>query len=308
MSRPLRVEFPGAVYHLTARGNNKDDIFLNDNDRHCFLELFGQEVEQQRWICYAYCLMDNHYHLLVETPEGNLVNGMRRLNGRYTQTFNRRHGHIGHVFQGRYKSIVVEKDAYLFELSRYIVLNPVRAGMEKTPEAYAWSSYRSTMGLMTSPAWLASQALIKHFGNSPGYAKFVTDGINCTSPWDSVQGQIWLGSESYREQMQSHVPQQGVSNVPHSQLRPNRPSTDIVLRDISNYFGCTVEEVISHSHRKGYLIAVYLLRRIVNMPLAEVATLFNISIPRVSQIQRQILDGKLQNEAHDFLVSYKVKN
>jgi len=155
MSRPLRVEFPGALYHLTARGNNKDEIFLNDDDRLCFLELFGQEIEQQRWICYAYCLMDNHYHLLVETPEGNLVNGMRRLNGRYTQTFNRRHGHVGHVFQGRYKSILVEKDAYLFELSRYIVLNPVRAGMVEVPEAYAWSSYQSAVGLTDSPAWLA---------------------------------------------------------------------------------------------------------------------------------------------------------
>ncbi|MDX8391070.1 MAG: transposase [Mariprofundaceae bacterium] len=135
MSRPLRIGFPGALYHLTARGNGKNDIFLNDDERNNFLELIGQEIKQQGWICYAYWLMDNHYHLLVETPEGNLMNGMHRLNGRYAQAFNRKHGHVGHVFQGRYKSILVEKDACLLELGRYIVLNPLRAGMVDMPEA-----------------------------------------------------------------------------------------------------------------------------------------------------------------------------
>jgi REP element-mobilizing transposase RayT len=109
MARPLRLEFPGAVYHLTARGNARQRIFDDDGDRRRFLDLFGCEVQQQGWRCYAYCLMDNHYHLLIETPEGNLVAGMRRLNGAYTQTFNRRHQRVGHLFQGRYKSIVVQE-------------------------------------------------------------------------------------------------------------------------------------------------------------------------------------------------------
>ena len=126
MTRPLRLEYAGALYHLTARGNAQAAIYLEDSDRHLFLELLGKEVKQQRWVCYAYCLMDNHYHLLIETPEANLVSGMRRLNGVYTQAFNRRHQRVGHVFQGRYKSILVDKDSYLQELCRYIVLNPVR--------------------------------------------------------------------------------------------------------------------------------------------------------------------------------------
>ncbi|MGH7908382.1 MAG: transposase, partial [Thermodesulfobacteriota bacterium] len=100
MARPLRLEFPGALYHITSRGNARQEIFLSDDDRTCFLNLLGREVEQQRWRCYAYCLMNNHYHIMIETPEGNLVLGMRRLNGAYSQEFNRRHGRVGHLFQG----------------------------------------------------------------------------------------------------------------------------------------------------------------------------------------------------------------
>jgi len=120
MARPLRLEFPGAVYHLTARGDRREPIFDDEGDRLLFLELLGKEVRQQGWLLYAYCLMDNHYHLLLETPEPSLVRGMRRLNGVYTQTFNRRHQLVGHLLQGRYKAILVDKDSYLMELSECV--------------------------------------------------------------------------------------------------------------------------------------------------------------------------------------------
>jgi len=129
MARPLRLEFPGTLYHLTARGNAQQAIFLDAMDREAFLTILAGEIDQHRWRCYAYCLMDNHYHLLIETPEANLVHGMRRLNSRYAQRFNRRHRRVGHLFQGRYKSIVVDRERHLLELTRYIVLNPVRAGI-----------------------------------------------------------------------------------------------------------------------------------------------------------------------------------
>ena len=137
MTRPLRLEFSGALYHVTARGNARQRIYLDEEDRHLYLDLLGKEITQQGWLCYAYCLMDNHYHLLIETPEPTLVAGMRRLNGVYTQAFNRRHRRAGHLFQGRYQAIVVDKDAYLLELCRYIVLNPVRAKAVKRPERWA---------------------------------------------------------------------------------------------------------------------------------------------------------------------------
>jgi len=127
MARPLRLEFPGAVYHITARGNARQPIVADDADRQRYVNALAREVSQQNWHCYAWCLMDNHYHLLIETPEGNLAAGMRHLNQVYTQAFNRRHGRVGHVLQGRYKSILVEKDSYLLELCRYVVLNPLRA-------------------------------------------------------------------------------------------------------------------------------------------------------------------------------------
>ncbi|HWQ95123.1 MAG TPA: transposase, partial [Gammaproteobacteria bacterium] len=126
MSRPLRLEFPDALYHVTARGDRQEDIFEDDQDRELFLATLGQVISRFNWICHAWCLMDNHYHLLIQTPDGNLSKGMRQLNGVYTQASNRRHRRVGHLFQGRFKAILVDRDAYLLELSRYVVLNPVR--------------------------------------------------------------------------------------------------------------------------------------------------------------------------------------
>ncbi|MDX8397956.1 MAG: transposase [Mariprofundaceae bacterium] len=308
MSRPLRIEYPGAFYHLTARGNDQAKIYFDDEDRCRFLQLLAQEITQQRWVCYAYCLMDNHYHLLVETPEANLVTGMRRLNGVYTQGFNRRHGHVGHVFQGRYKSILVEKDSYLLVLARYIALNPVRAGMIETPSSYRWSSYRSCAGLDEAPQWLASKQLLEHFGSREAYVDFVTDEMNIVSIWDELQGQIWLGSESFRENMKQRVPQYGIANIPKCQLNPDRPNAETVLPIVADYFSCEINDVISRSHKKAYILAVYLLRRVVNMPLRKVAGLFCISTSRVSQVQKRILDGEFENEASVLLEKCKLKN
>ena len=126
MTRPLRIEFPGGVYHITSRGNGQQEIFLTEADRELFLDLLGQAIDRFQWLCHAYCLMANHYHLLIETPEANLSRGMRHLNGVYTQRFNRQHQRGGHVFQGRYKAIVVQKDSHLLALCRYVVLNPGR--------------------------------------------------------------------------------------------------------------------------------------------------------------------------------------
>ena len=142
MARPLRFEFPGALYHVTSRGNACQRVFHHDEGREMFLAILAWVVARFRWRCHAYCLMDNHIHLLIDTPQPNLSRGMRQLNGVYTQRFNRRHRRVGHLFQGRYKSILVEKEGYLLELARYIILNPVRVKMVKTLERYPWSSYR----------------------------------------------------------------------------------------------------------------------------------------------------------------------
>jgi len=132
----MRIEFPGAISHITSRGNARLPIFEDHHDRNRFLSILEEVVKRYNWLCHGYCLMDNHYHMLVETKEGNLSLGMRHLNGVYTQSFNRRHDRVGHVFQGRFKSILVEQGSYLLELCRYVVLNPVRAGMVKHAGRY----------------------------------------------------------------------------------------------------------------------------------------------------------------------------
>ena len=153
MARPLRIEYPGALYHVTSRGNAGNRIFKIDKDRKYFLDLLGFIIKRFHWLCHAWCLMDNHYHLVLETPEGNLSRGMRQLNGIYTQKYNWRYTKTGHVFQGRYKAIVVDKESYLLELCRYVVLNPLRAAIVKEPQDWKWSSYRSTAGRATAMAY-----------------------------------------------------------------------------------------------------------------------------------------------------------
>lgn len=145
MARPLRPEYPGGVYHITSRGNARENIFVDNADRERCLSVLGDAVAKYNRLCHAYCLMDNHYHALIETPDPTLCMGMRQLNGVYTQAFNRRHRRVGHVFQERYKSILVEKEAHLLELCRYVALNPVRAGLVNDPGKWQWSSAKTSL-------------------------------------------------------------------------------------------------------------------------------------------------------------------
>ena len=163
MARPLRIEYAGALYHVTSRGDKKADIYLDDDDRELFLDSLKEVCARFNWIVHAYCLMDNHYHLLVETPESNLSLGMRQLNGVYTQRFNRKHSRVGHVYQGRFKAIIVQKEAYLMDLARYIVLNPMRARMVRYAQQWPWSSYRATIGLVSPQGGLNTEWLLAGF-------------------------------------------------------------------------------------------------------------------------------------------------
>jgi REP element-mobilizing transposase RayT len=225
MARPLRIEFPGAFYHVTARGNRQAAIYNDDHDYETFLSIVAQIIEHDNWLCYAYCLMPNHYHLVIETPDGNLAKGMRQLNGVYTQTTNRRYGQVGHLFQGRYKAILVDADAHLLEVSRYVVLNPVRAGMVESPEAWPWSSYHTTVGQAKRPAWLSVDNLLSLFAKTRSvarrrYAQFIMDGIGHEGIWHHLNRQIYLGDDRFVNRMQDHL--QDVAddiNIPQPQRR-----------------------------------------------------------------------------------------
>ena len=225
MARPLRIEFAGALYHVTARGDRQEDIYLDDADRQGFLSILEQVNNRFNWLVHAYCLMDNHYHLLVETLDSNLSNGMRQLNGVYTQTSNRRHGKAGHVFQGRYKAILVQKESYLLELARYIVLNPVRARMVRTAKAWPWSSYRDTAGYRQAPEWLTTEWILVAFGKRKStaidkYRVFVAEGRNQSSPWELLTNQVFLGSDEYVEDIKTRIdPGKDLSEIPRAQKR-----------------------------------------------------------------------------------------
>lgn len=226
MTRPLRLEFEGALYHITSRGDRRENIYKSDADRRGFLSLLADVCELYNWTCHAYCLMSNHYHLLIETPDANLSRGMRQLNGVYTQQFNRRNHCCGHVFQGRYKSILVDKESYLLELTRYIVLNPVRAGMVQWAQEWPWSSYRYTIGLAKKPEWLQIDWLLPAFGANRSdaitqYIDFVVRGMSSPSIWDDLKHQIYLGDEKFVESMQMLVDEdKDLSEIPSAQARP----------------------------------------------------------------------------------------
>ena len=182
MPRPPRFQAPGATYHITSRGTEGRSIFLDDLDRTLFLTWLGEVVELHGWMCPAYCLMTNHFHLLVQTPQADLAVGMHGLNGAYANYFNRRHNHVGHLFQSRYKAIVIERESHLLENSRYVVLNPVRAGICRRPGYWQWSSYRATAGYVAPPPFLAVDWILGQFGSAARraalrYVEFVADGI-----------------------------------------------------------------------------------------------------------------------------------
>lgn len=229
MARPLRLEYPGALYHVTARGNAQNAVFLEDRDRDTFLACLSDVVVRLGWLCHAYCLMDNHYHLLIETPDGNLSQGMRQLNGVYTQRFNRHHRRVGHLFQGRYKAILIERDSYLLEVCRYVVLNPVRARMVKHIERYPWSSYPATLGMTACPGWLHTDGVLGHFGKRRSiarqrYAEFVAQGIGLASPWAAVQGQALLGTAPFVEKIRPLLEgKDGLTEIPRAQRLLHRP-------------------------------------------------------------------------------------
>ena len=267
MARPLRIEFTGAVYHVTSRGNARQAIFIDDEDWGQFLDVLSTVVERFKWLCYAYCLMENHYHLLIETPNANLSKGMRELNGVYTQGFNQRHRRVGHLFQGRYKAILVEKDNHLLSLCRYVVLNPVRVGLIKRPEQWRWSSYRVTMGLVKRPSFLTIDWVLSQFGGRKKvamekYRRFVMEGIGKESPWETLKGQIFWGTEEFIKQLRGLLEEKGgLKEVPRAQRYVARSSLkelfkgkkgkerraeDRIIYDAYVRYGYTMKEIAEY--------------------------------------------------------------
>jgi putative transposase len=261
MARPLRIEYPGAVYHVTSRGNEKKEIFRDNSDRESFLNMLFKVNDRYNWICHAYCLMDNHYHIVVETPDGNLSLGMRQLNGVYTQAFNRRHVRTGHLFQGRFKAILIQKDSHLLEVCRYVALNPVRARAVENPNQWQWSSYQATAGLVQSHQCLTREWILLQFGSvlssaEQEYRDFVNEGIDQASIWQKVKAQSILGREDFPEDLVDYIKgHKDIIDIPRSQRYLARPGleslfTDNVLHDILQRDEMIAEAVNGYGYRQ----------------------------------------------------------
>lgn len=258
MARPLRTEFPGALYHVTSRGNEKRPIFRSDADRKAFLDLLAQAAKRFAWSVTAWVLMTNHFHLVIQTHEPNLSRGMHWLNGTYAGRFNKRHKRWGHLLGGRFKAFLIDKESYFMEVLRYTVLNPVRAGMVERPEDYRWSSYRATAGLELAPGYLDIEAALGAFAPDPAiarsyYREFVLARIGSKERlWDKAVAGLYLGCESWIKAMRKRVESTPRStDHPKAHRAVGRPRMHTVLQAVSRAAGVSASSI--RSARGGIL-------------------------------------------------------
>lgn len=259
MARPLRIQYDGALYHITSRGNARKAIYRDDEDRRIFLDTLLNVNKRYNWICHAYCLMNNHYHLIIETPDGNLSKGARQLNGVYTQIYNRRHHRVGHIFQGRYKAILIEKGSHLLEVCRYVVLNPVRAKAVERPEEWRWSSYRGTSGMEKPYPCLTIDWVLGQFSTRKGtaekkYREFVEAGKGEVAIWKKVRGGSILGEDEFVETLMDYIKgQRDIREIPKSQRYINRPGLKkIFSKEVVNKKSKRDEKIREATERHGY--------------------------------------------------------
>ncbi|HYN39519.1 MAG TPA: helix-turn-helix transcriptional regulator [Rhodospirillales bacterium] len=282
---------------MSARGNAGQVIFLKDGDRRQFLDLLGREIAQHRWICHGYCLLDKQYCLLVETPEANLGRGIGRLNAIYSQWFNRRYDRSGHLFQGRYKAVIIEKARWLSAVARDLAWAPVQAGLVKRPGQWPWSSHRAIGKDRDTPSWLTVDWILADFAGAPegtrkAYRDFVAEGKDAESPWGQVRAQMYLGSDAFLKEMAQRVRALPAQQVPQSMLRPDRPTCEAIIGAVAKAAGVPPTTALDrHVRQDVFQVTVYLLRRAANLSLKEVSALAGVSPPRISQIQRAIEDA-----------------
>jgi predicted XRE-type DNA-binding protein len=243
------------------------------------------------WRLYAWVLMTNHFHLEVETPEANLSRGMHWLNTRYVQWFNRKHDRCGHLFQRRFEAKLIEKEAYMLEVARYVILNPVRAHMVAHPEEYRWSSYHATAGLEPVPEWLDTVGLLGNFGSDVSsareeYRRFVDGGIGLEKRlWDDLQGQIYLGTAEWIDRIQKMIDEEPRSEEhPRAQRMPARPAMEDVLEAVTAAFDIKPEEIRQRSAGTARQVAAWLAFEEGLIRQSEIAAALGIRRSRVSSL------------------------
>lgn len=294
MSRPLRLEYPGALYHVSSRGNERRNIFRDDTDRIRFLDYLAKSVDMFGWIVTAYVLMSNHFHFVVELTEANLADGMRWLNSKYARAFNSRHERVGHLYQGRYNAPLIDKEHYGLRVLRYVVLNPVRAGMVKTPEEYKWSSYRATIGAIPAPDWLAVDDALWNFGRDretaqKEYRQFVQAGIAIEdSPFDDLVGGLYLGSEEWMDRVKEELHRKPrPDDHPRAQREPDERTMADVIKAVAETYGINEQMLRLTRGGEARTLAAWLGRHEARLGLRAIAAGLRVrSIGHVSNVIR----------------------
>ena len=285
MARPLRVEYPGAFYHVINRGNNQEKIFKNDRDKEKFLEYLEKANERFSIIIHTYCLMNNHFHLLVETPEPNLSVAMQWINVSYATYFNRKHGRHGHLFQGRFKAILIDADEYLKHLSRYIHLNPVRAKMVSLPSKYQWSSYSALIGKLKAPPFHKTDWLLSNFGKSKkearrNYQDFVEgmDLKTIENPHNQITEGFILGDLDFVNWVKETFlsSRQDEKEIPQLKKLKPKVKLDTVVEAVCEEFDCTNEQIIAKGRKnnKAREMAIHIARDLSGMSCKDLGSYF----------------------------------
>jgi REP element-mobilizing transposase RayT len=281
----LNIEF----YHVTSRGNEKKDIFKSRRDREKFLEYLDSAAERYGAMIYAYCLMSNHFHLFLQTPAGNLSQIMRHIIGAYTTYFNVKQKRAGHLFQGRYKSVLVEAAEYAAELTRYIHLNPVKAGITDKAYEYQWSSYRAYLGAASTPGWLNPKFILDIFGEEEPisrkkYRDFVEklDIEAYESPLKSAVGSSVLGSPDFIEEItENHLNERGADkDVPALRHFSKRPPLEEIIE--------FTREEMKDNEKLARQVGIYLCHKYSGSPLKEIADMFDVGVTAIGEASKRI--------------------
>lgn len=283
MARPLRIEYPDAYYHVTSRGNEQKEIFKSRRDREKFLSYLESAAERYGAVIHVFCLMSNHYHLLLETPEGNLSQIMRHVNGAYTTYFNVKRKRSGHLFQGRYKAILIEADEYATELSRYIHLNPVKVGIVAKPEEYEWSSYRQYTGLTGAQAWLKTGFILGFFKNKDAYRQYVEDVIHqeTANPLKGAIAGTILGSANFVKKVTR-------AWLGETKTDRNLPAAKKLSRPTPGEIIDMVSRQIPKDEKLAKKVSIFFYHRFSGARLREVGERFGMSDAAVTQSSKRL--------------------
>ena len=296
MVRQLRIEFPGACYYVTSRGNERKTIFRGKRDREKFLSYLQSASQRYDAVIHAYCLMNNHYHILIKTPLGNLSRIMQHINGAYTGYFNLKHQRIGHLFQGRYRSILMEMEKYALSVSRHIHLNPVRLGIVENPQEYEWSSYCYYL-MEEAPSWLSRDSILHYFGKElptarNKYKEYVDTALNqeYQSPFGQITHSVILSSAEFALKIKKEF-------LKNKNWDRNLPAVEDLINksEIKQIFD-VVDSMIKSNNKLARQIKIYLCHKYSGQKLKEIGAYFNIGDSGVTQTSRRIVE-KIKNDA-----------